>query len=401
MVRGTRTKMNTDIQVDHRIYQSNQIKEVQVRRGSARNVMDGLMHVGEALGIHNLDPEPGNIFVTGGTGIIGHRVAARLLNAGYPHVRLGTSKVDSLGDMNKLGAEIADFSWDREQTYAKALTGIKSVLCTMPYEQHWYKHFPAFLEACKKAHVKHLVKLSFYHARIPGDVFSQVPLVKHHADCDEMLISMVKPVVINSGEAVDFYHPNRSYTIIYASHFMSNPFTYQGTELRHSETRGALYGSSMNHAVNYVSPNDVAEAAVRILLEPRAHYDKEYTLTGPGPITDLEIANLLSGYFKKPIEYVDQPLDEFSAKIKQGGDPRWLVADLVALEKIKASGREEDHKFVSDDFEKICGHSPESFEDYLTMTDTMIPVEVGAPSELKPLRFVTFLTVCHPIMLNK
>lgn len=365
----------------------------EVLKNSARNLVEGmevalkrsarnLMQAGEALGIHNLDPSAGKIFVTGGAGIIGHRVAVRLLHAGYPHVRLGTSKIDSLEDMRQLGAEIVDFSWDREETYAKALTGVKSVLFTMPYEHRWYRHFPVFLEACKKARVKHLVKLSFYHARVPGDIFHKVPLVQHHAECDKMLISMVKPVEVNLGEAVDVSHPNRSYTILHASHFMSHPFTFHGKEIRDSET---LYGASMNHGVNYVSPNDVAEFAVRVMLEPQAHFNKEYTLTGPGLITEQEIADLLSQYLKKPVKYVDQTIEEFQDKVKLSGKPRWLVADLVAMEKVKASGAEEDQAFVSKDFEKICGHPPESFEDYLIMTDTMTTVEAGPPSELRPL----------------
>jgi len=130
----------------------------------------------------------------------------------------------------------------------------------------------------------------------------------------------------------------------------------------------------------------VAEAAVRVLLEPRAHYNKEYTLTGPGPVTDQQVADLLSKYLKKPVMYVDQPLHVFENGIKVSGDPNWMVEDLVALEKIKASGTEDNHAFVSGDFEKLCGHPPETYEGYLRMTNVMTPVETGAPSEIvKPL----------------
>jgi len=45
--------------------------------------------------------------------------------------------------------------------------------------------------------------------------------------------------------------------------------------------------------VNYVSPNDVAEVAVRVLMAPREHYNKEYTLTGE-TIKDQQVADLLS-----------------------------------------------------------------------------------------------------------
>lgn len=354
-----------------------------------------LIQVGEALGIHNLDPEAGKIFVTGGTGVVGHRVAARLLNAGYPSVRLGTQNPDSLADMNKLGAEIADFNWDHPETYEKALKGVTSVLCTIPYTNMWYKKFPIFIDACKSAGVKHIVKISFYHARVASDsLFQDVPLVREHGDCDEQLIRMIMPeptvVPIMGSDMADvglaILSPNMSYTILYASHFMSNPFIFQGKELR-SETNSpsSFFGASGNRGVNYVSPNDVAEVAVRVLLAPKEHYNKEYTLTGPEAITDQQVADLLSKYLRKPVMYVDQPLHEFSTEIKVSGDPKWMVADLVSLERIKATGTEEDHAFISDDAEKICGHPPESFEDYLRCTEMMTNVEAGPPGELQPL----------------
>jgi uncharacterized protein YbjT (DUF2867 family) len=376
-------------QANRTITKSREIMEEALRK-SART----LALVGEAIGLRNLDPDPGIVFVTG-AGVIGHRVALRLLNSGYPRVRLGTGhhKHDDLEELNSLGAELADFSWDREETYEKALKGVKSVFITLPYAKNWHRHFPVFLESCRKAGIKHCVKLSFYHARVSGDPFQSVPLVQEHGDCDELLINMVKPgVEIQPGFApdmdlgFDFSRPNMSYTILSASHFMSNPFIFQGKELRDTDHLSTFYGASGNRGVNYVSPNDVAEVAVRVLMEPRAHYNKEYTLTGPEAITEQQVADLLSKYLKKPVMYVDQPLREFSTEIKLSGVPHWMVEDLVTLEKIKATGKEEDHSFISNDVEKICGRKAESYEDYLRRTDMMTPMEAGPPDELKPLK---------------
>ena len=317
-----------------------------------------LVKVGEVLGIQNLDPESGLIFVTGGNGVVGHRVASRLLSAGYPQVRLGAHNPDAFAEKNKEGAEIADFSWDRPDTFDKALTGVKSVFCTAPYVKDWKQFFGPFLEACKKAGVKHFVKLSFYHARLSGDPFQNVPLVRDHGDCDEALVKSGLP-----------------YTILCASHLMSNPLVYQSHELRADQKPAVLYGASANKGVNYVSPNDIAEVAVRVLLEPIPHFGKEYTLTGPEPITDQVVAQHLSDHLKKPIMYVDQPMHSFEQNIKTGGDPEWMADDLVTLEMIKASGYEQDPGFVSKDIEKICGREAENFESYLRMTEYMTPME--------------------------
>jgi uncharacterized protein YbjT (DUF2867 family) len=358
-----------------------------------------LVQVGEALGIRNLDPESGKIFITDGSGAVGHRVATRLLNAGYPNIRLGTTSRDSLSLMNKLGAEIADFDWSDETTYDKALKGVKSVLIAIPYTEHWHQHFPVFLVACKHAEVKHIVKLSFYHARVKNDVFHEVPLVRRHGVCDQQLIQLIKPnpplAALVGADGVEtgadvFLRPNMSYTILYASHYMSDPFTFQGAELRSKNKPSIMYGASGNHGVNYVSPNDVAGVAVRVLLAPREHYDKSYTLTGAGPIKDQEIASFLSKYLHKPIMYVDQSLHQFGTGLKMSGDPKFMVEDMVAFEKVKTVGAEEDRAFVTNDIESICGHPPESFEGYLRARDMMTDMEAGPPDEndLVPLKEV-------------
>jgi nucleoside-diphosphate-sugar epimerase len=158
---------------------------------------------------------------------------------------------------------------------------------------------------------------------------------------------------------------------------MSNPFTFHGKELYDTMKPTTFYGASGNHGVNYVSPNDIAEVAVRVLLDPRDHYNKEYTLTGPEAITDEQVAGLLSKRLEKPVKYVDQPLHNFATQLLLAGDPEWMVSDLAVLEKVKATGNEENCLFISDDIEKICGHKPQSFEEYLQETDTMTTVELG------------------------
>jgi uncharacterized protein YbjT (DUF2867 family) len=359
-----------------------------VLQGSART----LAQVGEALGLRNLDPDSGRIFITDGAGVVGHRVALRLLQAGYPTVRLGSKHPDSLETLNKMGAEIADFDWSDETTYSKALHDVKSVLITIPYTDRWYTHFDAFIHACKEAKVRHIVKVSFYHAREKSDAaFQEVPLVRRHGECDTHLIHLVKPdpLLAPSGEPI-VEHPNMSYTILFASHYMSDPFTFQGAELRSKNSPSTLYGASFNHGVNYVSPNDISEVAVRVILSPRKHYDKTYTLTGAAPITDQEVASYLSKYLRKAIMYVDQPLHEFETELKMSGEPKYMVEDMVAFEKVKATGTEEDRSFCSGDIELICGHPPEDYEAYLRRTDMMTKVEMGPPDaeDLVPLKEV-------------
>lgn len=75
--------------------------------------------------------------------------------------------------------------------------------------------------------------------------------------------------------------------------------------------------------------------------------------------------------------YVDQPEHEFASELKTRGVYQWVAEDLVALERIKATAIEETPSFASEDIEKICGHPPETFEEYLGNTELMTEVEAG------------------------
>jgi uncharacterized protein YbjT (DUF2867 family) len=330
---------------------------VAAEKAIEKTVVGWAKSVGEKLGL-NVE-SGGQVFITGGTGPIGHRIALRLAEAGHPHVRVGVHNTQACEDLsNFLGVEVVRFDWKNAESYPSALQGVKSVMITAPYILNWQEQFPAFLKACQDAGVKHIVKLSFFHARTSGEMFQDVPLIRAHGDCDEML----------SKSGID-------YTIIAATHFMSNPFVFQGDNLRSDLKPAPFYGSSADKGVNYVSPNDVAEVAVHALMEPKAHINKEYSITGPEAIKDQAVASLLSDYLEKPIMYVDQPPHTFEDTEKVAGDPEWLVTDLVALEKIKSSGTEEDIAFTSLDFGSICGHEGEKFSDYLAHTRTMTSIE--------------------------
>lgn len=76
----------------------------------------------------------GKLFISGGKGIIGYRVALRLLNAGSPSVRVGLRHPEDecAKELSEKGAEIAEFEWSDEATYAPALEGVKIVFCVTP-----------------------------------------------------------------------------------------------------------------------------------------------------------------------------------------------------------------------------------------------------------------------------
>lgn len=239
--------------------------------------------------------------------------------------------------------------------------GVNTVFVTLPFKpSNFDEHFPRFLKACETAHVKRILKLSFYHSTKskaahlsqhfgdPPDTksvtFHDVPFVHKHALCDGDLV----------------LHGQFDVTLLFASHLMSNVFRY-GVERKALKDNHEFYGASGGKGVNYVSPNDVADVVVKAIFE-KSHKRQAFTLTGPTAITDEEVAQLLSKLFGTKITYVEAPLDFFDE-------------DTAALERIKATGVEENANFVKHDFKNYIQRDPESFEDYLMATHRMSLIE--------------------------
>ena len=316
------------------------------------------------LGKFTYDNDSGTIFITSGTGVIGYRVAMSLLEAGHKSIRVGVWKGERAfgpddGDnsfvtnvveaLENKGAEVVDFDWKDASTYKAALQGCKSVFCTIPHMDEWSSVFPAWIEACKEMKVEHFVKISFLRNNAGDEYRKTVPFVKFHSTCDDLLENTPKVSRI-------------SFTILCTSHLMSTPLLHQGTVLtKEHKYVTASYGMG----VNYVSPNDVADAAVVVLLDQKPHRNRVYNLTGPGPVFDRDVAHLLSKAYETEIKHVELGYHDYKREVQARGLPKWLVKDSAAFEKMKASGIDEFNTSYTKDIQKIIGKEPETFADYL------------------------------------
>jgi len=151
---------------------------------------------------------------------------------------------------------------------------------------------------------------------------------------------------------------------------MSTPLLLQGDGLRKDKK---FVSASYGMGVNYVSPNDVADAAVVVLLHPKAYRNKTYNLTGTGPTRDAAVVKLLSDRYGEPIEHIQLGYHEYVADVKKRGLPDWQIKDSAAFEKMKAFGGDEQPGSYTKDFAMIIGKTPENFKDYLEHVSSMRP----------------------------
>lgn len=131
--------------------------------------------------------------------------------------------------------------------------------------------------------------------------------------------------------------------------------------------------------VDYVSPNDVCDAAMVVLLNLKAHRNKVYNLTASAPITDRQVAKILSEAYKTPIQHVELGYHDYVAHLKKQHIPSWLSKDSAAFEKMKATGIDENGHNYYKDLENLIGRKPESFKDYLMNEKAQRPGKTFAP----------------------
>lgn len=184
-----------------------------------------------------------------------------------------------------------------------------------------------------------------------------VPFVSFHGTCDDLLEHAKSDSRI-------------SYTILGSSHLMTTPLLNQGKGLRRDKK---YISASYGMGVNYVSPNDVADAAVCVLLNQKPYRNKVYNLTGPGPTSDATICKVLTKIYGEEIEHVQLGYHDYRKSVEIRGLPHFLARDAAAFERMKASGVDENKDCYTTDLQDIIGKAPETIEDYLSHTGAMRP----------------------------
>ena len=118
-----------------------------------------------------------------------------------------------------------------------------------------------------------------------------------------------------------------------------------------------------------VAAIDTAKVAARILADPAKHKGKRYFLTGPQALSIGEIAEVFSLVLKRPVEYVNIPLETWQQNFTRfTGDNPHLLQHLSSLWRLftraeRASG--EVGYEVSPVVRQITGSNPLSLEEFI------------------------------------
>lgn len=272
------------------------------------------------------------IAVTGSTGAVGGRVARDLAARGIPQRLLvrDASRAPVLE-----GAEVHVAGYSDADAAVAALAGVETLFMVSASESaDRVEHHRTFVDAAARAGVRSIVYTSFLGAA-PDAVFT---LGRDHA--------VTEDVIRASGMTWTFLRDN---------FYMDMMELFAGDD-------GVIRGPAGDGRCSLVSRSDVAATAVAVLLDPAAHADRTYDLTGPEALSMEEVAQKISAVRGHPVRYVDETLDEAYASRAVYGAPPWQVEAWVTTYTAIAGG---DMAVISGDVEAVTGRPAQSFEEFL------------------------------------
>jgi NAD(P)H dehydrogenase (quinone) len=274
----------------------------------------------------------GIVAVTGSTGVVGGRVAARLAAAGVPLRLLAR---DPARAPEHPGAEVRRIGgYGAGDDVRAALEGVDT-LFLVPAEEsadRVEQHRTA-IEAAAAAGVRRIVYLSFVGAA-PDATFT---LVRDHWATEE--------IVRATGLAHTFPRMNLYMDFLPA---MVSP-------------DGAIRGPAGDGRVAAILREDVA-AGVAVVLGSEGHDGRTYDLTGPSAFSLAEAAELIARATGRPVRYEDETDEEAYASRAGYGAPDWQVEAWVTTYHAIRDGSLAG---VSPDLRRLTGRSATSLEGHL------------------------------------
>lgn len=275
------------------------------------------------------------ILLTGVTGKTGGEVARQLAAARIPFMAIArdaarAEPIRALGGTLAVG-DIAD-----PACLQRALMGIEKALLVMPNGEYQQALETGFIDAAMAAGVRQLVYLSSLES-VPG---SPNPITQMHVAVEAHLCS--------SG---------LDWTIVRPTFFMQGFFS-QAARIR---DRGEISMPVGNGTLAPTDLRDVAAVICRVFAEP-GHAGQRYDLTGPALLTMAGVAERFARVLGRPVRYVDQPVDEFRARLQAMNLSPWRI-DAVVMELSALAAGVVDH--TTDTIERLLGRPATSLEQFV------------------------------------
>jgi uncharacterized protein YbjT (DUF2867 family) len=277
------------------------------------------------------------ILVTGASGRTGRAVIAALHNKGA-YSRAFIRREEVADELKKIGAdEIALGDLFDDASLAAAVSGCDQVIhICPPMNPEEATLAKKMTDLCLAKGVRRLVLYSVLHPILSD--------VRHHH-----LKLQAEEYLVNSGQVYTILQPGR-----YMQHHVPIWKEIMETGLHRMPF-------STDPKFSIVDLADLAEAA-SIVLTDDGHEAATYQLAGPDPLSQHDMARIISEVMGKTIKADAKPLEEFRAGAEKAGMPSDRIEQLCIM-----NGHYDKHGLVgnSNVLSWILGRAPADFATYI------------------------------------
>jgi uncharacterized protein YbjT (DUF2867 family) len=290
------------------------------------------------------------ILVTGATGLNGQELL-RLLSARGVAARAlvrNRAKAEAIALLPHV--EIVQGDMARPETLAPALRDVDRAMLISSSDPMMLEVQSNFIDAARKAGVKHVVKLS----GIMPELSSAFRFARMHGEIEKRLEA--------SGLA---------FTHLRAGEFMPAYFR----QAPNIAAKGAMFLPMEDARIASIDVGDIAEIAAKVLTGS-GHEGKTYPLTGPQALTMTEVAAKLSAATGRTIRYVNVPPEAARQAQLAAGMPPYLADALFELFAERRNGKEAT---VWPDAAMLLGRPPISFDEFARRNAAVFQGEAAPP----------------------
>ena len=280
------------------------------------------------------------ILVTGATGLSGSAVIREFARQKAQLRALVRSRSKARAFEAFPTVEVVEGDMLRPETLKVALEDVDRVLMISSARERMIQTQCVFIDACKQANVRHIVKFS---GKESGVGFNP----KHFRSTWEH-------------EHIEDYleHAGLAWTHLRPSQFMQ--FYLPPAPTAVDVTKRALFLPMENARLSPVDIEDIAKVAFA-LLHSEGHEGKSYDMTGPEALTMTEVSERISEAIGKPFRYVNIPLEEKRQAWLAAGIPSERV-DAVSEVVSERSKCSESRVYL--DTHKAFGVHPTTFAEF-------------------------------------
>jgi NAD(P)H dehydrogenase (quinone) len=275
-----------------------------------------------------------DLAITGSTGELGGRVARRLAEGGVSQrlIVRDPSRAPRLPGAESAAAS----SYGAEEEMRAALSGARTLYFVSGREDpDRLEQHRTVVRAAEAAGVERIVYVSFVGAAADATF----TLGRHHWATEQ--------AIRESGLAFTFLRSS-----LYLD-FM--PF-FAGPER-------VIRGPAGDGRFAPVARDDLADAAVAVLVAGGEHDGRTYNLTGPELLTLAEVAARLSAYTGRRFTYHAETVEEAWTSRRPTGAPDWEIEGWISSYVAIADG---SLAVLTDDVERLTGHPPQTLEQCLS-----------------------------------